>query len=286
MSEVRELPVMSRVADQTQLSLQWRIDYSANKHRTGGRNRVGKREETSLGGPGREFPVTSWSVIAGVQNADPEVRRQALEGLCQRYWKPVYHFARRAWSKSSEDAKDLAQGFFLWLIESDPIRKYAAERGTFRAYLKSVLRNFSANQHDFEHALKRGGGAKVLAFDWGAAPLHEFLADESAPDPEGTFDLAWKKEVLDRAVERVREWFASSGRSLQFRAFEEYDLPGEAGKPTYSDVATRLGVKEGDVRNYLFEVRERIRTEIRTELAQTVSDAQQLEDEWAELFGA
>jgi len=40
------------------------------------------------------------------------------------------------------------------------------------------------------------------------------------------------------------------------------------------------------VRNHLFEVRERLRAEIRAELAQTVAGAKELEDEWNDLFGA
>ena len=60
-------------------------------------------------------------------------------------------------------------------------------------------------------------------------------------------------------------------------------MPGD--KPTYAALAEKLGLKETIVRNYLFEVRERLRGEIRAELAQTVSSAEQLEEEWGELFG-
>ena len=56
-------------------------------------------------------------------------------------------------------------------------------------------------------------------------------------------------------------------------------------RPTYAQVAQKLGLSESDVRNHLFSVRERIRAEIRAELSETVTDMAQLEEEWKELFG-
>lgn len=246
----------------------------------GGRNR-----ETQLGGAAREFPVTSWSLIAGMNDSSTGTRRQSLESLCSRYWKPVYHYVRRAWSKSPEDAKDLAQAFFLQLVDGDALRRYAPERGGFRTYLKVLLRGFAADQHDAMTALKRGGGAKILALDGAEKPLRELVPDGHAETPEQVFDRSWKKEVLERAVERTRQWFASAGREKQFQAFEAYDL-GEGGeKRTYGEVAARLGMSESDVRNHLFAVRERLRGEIRAELSQTVAEPGELEEEWRALFG-
>ncbi len=243
--------------------------------------------DSQLDPEGRAFPVTSWSLIAGVKDSSPEARKEALESLCRRYWKPVYHFVKRAWSKSHDDAKDLTQAFFLQILDGGALRKYSPERGGFRAYLKVLLRGFAADQHDAMTALKRGGGVKILALDADAAAIREVVPDAQAQSPEKIFDWAWKKEILERAVERARQWFAEGGRSVQFRAFEEYDLlPGPGDRPTYAAVAGTLGVSESDVRNYLFAVRERMRTEIRAELAHTVTDLRQLDDEWADLFGA
>jgi RNA polymerase sigma-70 factor (ECF subfamily) len=232
-----------------------------------------------------EFPATSWGLIAGIQASGTSVRKTALESLCRRYWAPVYHYVRRAWAKSPEDAQDLTQAFFLRILEGDVLRHYRPERGGFRTYLKVMLRGFAADQHDAVAALKRGGGVKVIPIDGTAAPLKELLADPRAEDPERVFDWAWKKEVLERAVERTRAWFTSSGREIQFRAFEQYDAEVGADRPTYADVARRLGVGESDVRNYLFAVRERLRTEIRAELAQTVASPSELDEEWNSLFG-
>jgi RNA polymerase sigma-70 factor (ECF subfamily) len=241
----------------------------------------GRSRETRLGGDARDFPVTSWSLIAGMKDSSTGTSRQALESLCTRYWKPVYHYVRRAWSKSSEDAKDLTQAFFMQILEGDALHRYAPERGGFRTYLKVLLRGFAADQHDAMTALKRGGGAKLLTLDAEEAPLRDLLPDAQATTPEQLFDRSWKKEVLERAVERTRQWFVSAGRERQFKAFEAYDL--KEGR-TYAEVAESLGMSESDVRNHLFAVRERLRAEIRAELSQTVAAPGELEDEWRALF--
>ncbi len=239
---------------------------------------------STIGGPGGDFPVTSWGMVLNLQRSTSEERSRALETLCRRYWKPVVIFARRAWSKSIEDAKDLAQAFFLDMIDGEALSRYSPERGGFRTYLKMLLRRFEADQHDAARALKRGGRTRTLTLDDSAAPLKEFVADASASTPEDLFDQEWKKQVLERAIDRTKRFFADAGRGRQFEVFEAYDLSSD-GKATYGQIGERLGLKETVVRNYLFEVRERLRGEIRAELSQTVASLDQLEEEWTALFG-
>jgi len=245
-----------------------------------------KDRETLIGGPARDFPVTSWSLVAGVQDGSTGTRQEALQTLCSRYWKPVYSYIRRAWSKSPEDAKDLTQAFFCQILEGDALKRYAPDKGGFRVYLKMLLRGFAADQHDAAMALKRGGRVKLLTLDNEEAPLRELVPDAHAGTPDETFDREWKKEVLERAVARTREWFASAGRERQFAAFEAYDLAEDGDRPTYGAVAGKLGMSESDVRNHLFAVRERLRGEIRSVLSQTVAAPGELDDEWRALFGA
>lgn len=239
-------------------------------------------------GGSREMPVTSWGLVAGVRSTSTTARRTALENLCRRYWKPVYYFCQGAgWCRTEEDARDFTQAFFLELLEGEDLEKYDLKRGTFRTYLKVVLRGFAADRRDAMKALKRGGGTAIVPLDDPAAPLQDFIQDPQSEDPDRVFDRAWKKEVLDRAIERTRNWFESSERAVYFKVFEAYDLenPGTPAR-TYAELARELGRRESDVRNYLHAVREHLRTEIRMELAQTVTDNLQLEAEWKQLFGS
>ena len=63
------------------------------------------------------FDATRWSVVLGAAQSRAEGGREALARLCERYWSPLYAFARYR-GFSPEDAQDLVQGFFEHLIES------------------------------------------------------------------------------------------------------------------------------------------------------------------------
>lgn len=208
---------------------------------------------------------------------------KALEALCVRYWTPVLHYVRRAWSKNHEDAKDLTQGFFLELVDGEALRKFIPDRASFRTYLKMLLSRYSADQNDLRIALKRGGGRRIVPLDDGEAPLR--LADPQAESPEKAFDREWRAEVLEQAIERTRHHFIETKREIQFLAYDKYELSPSSDNPTYAQVAKEIGRTESDVRNYLFTVREKLRDEIQAEIADTVGDLSQLDDEFNSLFG-
>jgi RNA polymerase sigma factor (sigma-70 family) len=207
--------------------------------------------DTTLGGPRRGFPVTTWEGILRLR------KREELAELCRRYWKPIYHHIRVAWRKSNEDAKDLTQAFFLWTLEGDALSKYEPGRGGFRAYVKLLLRHFLVNHEEALSRLKRGGAATFV-------PIHEEVVPTD-DDPDKALDRAWLATVLQRAIDRTRERFRD--REAWFRAFEEYEI---TGGQTYAQIAAKLGMKESDVRNRLFAVREELRRQILEELAETV----------------
>lgn len=240
--------------------------------------------DTSLGGAEGAFPETTWSLVARLREADASARRPGIEKLSRRYWKPVYQTIRLGWGKHAEDAKDLTQAFFVWLFEGETLARYVPERGSFRGYLKGLLRRFLADEHKAANRLKRGGGVEIFPLDDEVRSLEETIADPRVADPDAAFDRAWKKEILDAALAATRRHFADAEGRVRLRAFEEYDLAPADGRPTYGELAARLGVKETDVRNYLFAVRERLRAEVHTQLFETVADAAELQEEFSALF--
>jgi RNA polymerase sigma-70 factor (ECF subfamily) len=243
---------------------------------------MGDRPPDSRAGNG-DFPSTSWSLVSGLRASSPEVRKKALESLCARYWAPVLHYARRAWSKPHEDAKDLTQGFFLELVDGEALRKFAPDRASFRTYLKMLLSRYSADQNDLRIALKRGGGRKIVPIDDADGTLR--VEDPQSDTPEKAFDREWRAEVLERALERTRRHFLETRREVQFQAYEKYELNPATDDPTYAQVAKEIGRSESDVRNYLFAVKEKLRDEIMAEITPTVGDVTQLDDEFNSLFG-
>lgn len=218
-------------------------------------------------------------------DASNSVRQAGLDELCRRYWKPVYHYLRLGWARSNEDAKDLAQAFFLWLVEGEALRRYEPHRARFRTFLKTLLRHFVQHQDEALGRLKRGGGVKIVDLE-DASALEAILADPRAVDPEKAFEQAWRSAVIARAVDRVRKRLLADGRGLKFRVFEEYYQSSAEDRPTYAALADRHGLKESEVQHALIDVREEVRMEIRMELAETASDRQELQEEWNAFLGA
>lgn len=240
---------------------------------------------TSLGEGHWQFPNTQWGLVSRLGAESSGVVRQALTDLVAQYWKPVYAYLRVARGKSNEDAKDLTQAFLAWLIEGDALARYRPERGAFRAYLKQMVKSFVLDADKARRRLKRGGGVRQLSLDDDNG-LADLVADPRAARPEDALDRAWSETVARRAVARVEERLTAAGKAIQFEAFRRYAFPSGDERPTYASVATSLDLKTSDVRNYLFAVRERIRDEIRAELRQTVTTADELEAEWEALFGS
>ena len=242
--------------------------------------------DTSLGGPGVNFMETAWGMIERARDASPEVRQGGLEELARGYWKPVYHYLRVAWAKSNEDAKDLAQAFFLWLTDRQALNRYAPERGSFRTFLKALLRHFVQHHDEALERLKRGGGRVILNLDDGDASRAAVVADPKAKDPEDAFEQEWRRTLMAKAVDRVRRRLLAEGTGVKFRVFEAYYLNGAETQPTYGEIAASLGVKEGEVKHDLADVREEVRNEIRTELARTLSRPEDFQEEWNAFVGA
>ncbi|HZU98500.1 MAG TPA: sigma-70 family RNA polymerase sigma factor [Planctomycetota bacterium] len=226
-----------------------------------------------------DFPNTTWGVAQALRPQDPGYR-QHVEKLCRRYLAPIRSYAKAAWACGGQDADDLVQDFFVWLLESNVLEKYESERGSFRHFLKALLRNFSRNQRQASQRLKRGGGKEHVPLDDG-----DLVADPRTDEAEAAFDRSFTVTVTNRTLARLRETVSKGKRATQWRIFEEHDLAKGPEPPSYKELARRHGVSEKDVRNYLHRMRNLVRDAIRVELAETVATTEQLEEEWRRVLG-
>jgi RNA polymerase sigma-70 factor (ECF subfamily) len=242
-------------------------------------------KETNLGGPTEGFPATTQGILEGLKASDGAGYRASFEEICRRYWKPVYAYVRAAWAKSNESAKDLTQAFFLLLLEENHLKAFDPSRGNFRGYLKVILRSFVGHHERALAALKRGGGAVILSLNHEAPGLEQHLAGTRDLDPDALFERVWKTELVGRSVEALKANCERRGLALSFRIFESYDLVPDAGRPTYQALAKTFQLGEGEIKNHLYRMREELRRELRSELAQSGLRDRDLEDEWNRLFG-
>ena len=245
--------------------------------------------EQSAGEP-RQFATTRWSLILSAANSESgeQEARTSLDELCRTYWRPVFSFVCRR-GYSMEDAQDLTQDFFVkilgrnWLQHADP------NRGRFRSLLLKSLENFLINVAEGTHTRKRGGDVEFVSWDdWTAeAPSQLSISPhalESLP-PERLFDLRWAVTVVEHALRRLREECEAKGKRRLFHALSCY-LTAERDEVSYANLSAALGIAESAVRKQLHTMRQRYRSLLRDEVAHTVADPADVEDEIRHLCAA
>jgi RNA polymerase sigma-70 factor (ECF subfamily) len=229
-------------------------------------------------GPGR-FPTTSWSVVLAAQ--DQATRRPALEKLCGAYWSPVYGFVRRL-GNDPEAAQDFTQSFFTRLLEKDAIAAARRDRGRFRSFLLGCLKNFLTNEWDRAHAQMRGGDQPILPFEFDDAERWLKLEPADHATPERIFERRWAATVLQRGLLVLRGEYESAGQGALFERLKpllmaEHDESQRA-------IATRLGMTEGALKMAMLRLRRRYRALLKAEIAETVHDPSEIDDEIRHLF--
>lgn len=223
------------------------------------------------------FPRTRWSLVAAA-GSDRTIANQALERLCRDYWPPLYTFLRSR-GCSVEDAKDLTQTLMVNLIERDAFEGLSAERGRFRTYLLRCAKNLLASDWNARTAQKRGGGIEHVSIDTeeGEACFAS-LATHNGATPEVLYERQWSARLLRRVMERLSEHYQAEGKSAQFEKLQSL-LAGGEERGRYGELATELEVSEASLRMMVFRMRKRYRTLLHDEIAQTVLDPAEVDDE-------
>ena len=220
------------------------------------------------------FQDTRWSVVLSAARGGDE-SKAALEWLCMSYWYPLYAYVRRR-GHDSESARDLTQGFFVSLLERDALRSLDPKLGKFRAFLLASMNHFLSNEREREAALKRHAYVSARQIDlegierrYAGEPVAQFT-------PEALFESRWARTVLDRALKRLQEEHASVDKAELFRRLRGH-LTGE--EPSYEALAADFGMTQGALRVTVHRLRRRLGAILRDEVAQTVSDPAEVDDE-------
>ena len=230
------------------------------------------------------FETTNWSLIVRANAATTEVRRIALAELCEAYWYPLYAFARRR-GNDHEDASDLTQAFFVHVIEKHALEGLSPAHGRFRAFLLASFKNFQSDTRRRDRAQKRGGSR--IRVPWDSAVLEgryeaTAVADE---DPERHFVRQWALTLIARARERLRAQFEEARRGRVFDVLSPY-LAAEQGDVSAQELARALETTSGAARIALHRFRRRFATALRTEVAATVDNPDEIESELRFLLAA
>ncbi len=222
-----------------------------------------------------KFHTTQWGLVTSAAEGSAEARA-ALEDLYRLYCYPVYAFIRRQ-GHARPDAQDLAQDFFVHLLEKGTLGRADSRRGRFRNFLLGALEYFLANAAERAGAGKRGGGCQWVFLDDDAAEDRYQLAAPEGMTAEKLFEARWAVALIEATFARLRDELESEGKGHLFEALQCFLLGRE--DTSYRQVAQALSLSLGALKTAIHRLRGRYRALLREEVARTVAAPADVDEE-------
>jgi RNA polymerase sigma factor (sigma-70 family) len=154
-------------------------------------------------------------------------------------------------------------------LQRDFFVRFDPAKASFRTYLRMAVERFAQSQYAAEHRQKRGGGVEF-------GPVEEHAA--TTESPEQIFEREWQRQLFALALDGLRAHCEERGKQLQFRIFEAYDL-ADGERPSYAELATRHGIPETSVTNYLAWARRMLRGFVTERVRGATSGPRELHEE-------
>ncbi|HZQ48182.1 MAG TPA: sigma-70 family RNA polymerase sigma factor [Verrucomicrobiae bacterium] len=227
------------------------------------------------------FATTHWSVVLSAKEHDSIRSVAALEALCRTYWHPLYAYVQRR-GYSPADAEDLTQSFFAWLFERNWLGRADQQRGRFRSFLLTSISNFLANEWDKARTQKRGGG-RIVSLQRNEEESGHTWEPMDNLTPEQSFEWRWALALLDQVMNQLSAEFTRDGKAELFETLKPC-LLGERTAQPYATLAAKLALTEGSVKVAVHRLRQRYRQLLRNEIANTVAQPEEIEEEMRHLF--
>ncbi len=225
------------------------------------------------------FIPTRWTLVLRARG-ETAGAQAALGELCQAYYAPVLAFIRQA-ARDEDTARDLTQEFFARLLARHGLDTVEPGRGRFRSFLLGAVKHFLADQRDHAQAAKRGGGRTLVSLEAGTGTnttTELQIPDPAGPAPDTLFDRQWALTLVEHALNVLAGEFVAAGKPEQFETLKPW-LLGEVNCLSQADAANRLSMSEGAVKVAIHRLRKRFRELVKTEIAQTVGNPAQVQDE-------
>jgi RNA polymerase sigma-70 factor (ECF subfamily) len=140
---------------------------------------------------------------------------------------------------------------------------------------KSCRRPLTAS--DREKSQKRGGGVMHLSFDFETGESNYSREPKHEETPERIFQRRWARALLDRVLANLREEHESEGKLAHFNRLKGY-LAGD-GDSKYAELARELHLGESGIKSAIRRLRQRYRDLLRAEVATTVADQSEVDEE-------
>ena len=223
-----------------------------------------------------EFADSVWGRIDTIRDGARDEQWEAAWGyLIERYRPGLLALARHCLGRlggaavASRDAAELTDSFIARLPQGTAIDRAEPKKGSFRAWVHALLFRYARDW--FER--QRAAGRKP---DRGDVASIDALEGFEPPDPSNEdVDLAWTRCLLRSALDRV------SARSPRNAALLGTLLDGRPHAD--GDLALVLEVPAARIPLLRFKARKMLAEEVWTELKESVSSPQALDEERAAL---
>lgn len=191
-----------------------------------------------------DLPTTSWPLIEGAAHGAVN-GPGAMAEFARRYHAPVHAYVR-ALTHDPDLALEITQSFFSTRILNHRLLERANRaKGGFRPYLKRALHNYCV---DVFRERERAAGHAPQSARAAEDALDRAPASSVESHPDAAFHLAWVRQLLAAALERVRMRCAERGQSDHFEIFTARYLSAE--DCPWAELGERHGLGEKAARGH------------------------------------
>lgn len=197
---------------------------------------------------GGSFEASSWESM--VMKMTP-AQREAWDHIIGKYWDPAnFRIERKGFA--ADDAYDLTQEFFIWMMRNNIVARADRSKGRFRDFLIKVLNDWLVDNHRKSTAQKRGGHTLHLALDAAIDGHHlDGFIEEITPEHELMYER-WRQlcAAADATLERGHR---SAGTEKTFELLYPllYRLPKE-GEYDHLSILLKIDTARVAKRVFLF----------------------------------
>jgi RNA polymerase sigma-70 factor (ECF subfamily) len=227
------------------------------------------------------FEPTRWTLVRRAQADDPEVSRKALGELFKTYHRVLVRAARWHLNTANQnEAEEIVQGFFAWLVRKDFVRRATPDRGLFRTFVLRAMQRYHWHELERDTAQKRGGDEVMVELN------EEVLDGAPSVDAEAglALDREWARETLAAALESLRSDYAKRGQETRFGALNAavLDVKMAGDLPA---LQAQAGMTGGNFAVEVHRFRARLKEAFRKLVRETVSTRAEEAEEFNYLLG-
>jgi RNA polymerase sigma-70 factor (ECF subfamily) len=220
-------------------------------------------------GGNKPFPPTPWTLIV-----DTNLQSSIKNELFSQYWPPLYCYLRRK-GHDNEQAKDLAQGFFLDVILGRQLfHKADRSRGKFRTLLLTAIDRYAIDQY---RSQQRCQPVQHI-------PIHDVQIPDAAPDdPQRAFVYTWTAKLLDQTITELQTECCKDGMSVHWELFNLKFLGPimeNTETPSLTNLCQHFGIDDmKTASNMIISVKRRFRQLLKCHIRKLVDSDAEVGDE-------